>query len=169
MSQQPRAPLPDSWRHPERLAGTYAIPVSLIRKRLDLSCSMARCHLPGDDVVRLVPPLHGHLTRLLLVMGDRLRGHKQAARLLPDRSGTRNTGSVCPPLCLLTTPTCARAARARGAHAGPVTGARPRRGLAPLGASATLRCGVQRGRTRLASASGGMRYTGQSTPQRNAP
>jgi hypothetical protein len=73
-------------RH-DRLSVTGAITVSPIRKRLGFYCSMSPANLTGVDLFAFVQQLRGHLKRPLLIIWDRFRGHKKAARLLHDRYG----------------------------------------------------------------------------------
>jgi transposase len=68
---------------------TGAITISPLQKRLGLYCSVTPWNVTGDDVFTLVQQLRRHLKRPLLVIWDRVSGHKKAARLLRDINGYR--------------------------------------------------------------------------------
>jgi transposase len=93
---QGKTPIHYSWDRHDRLSVTGAITVSPVRKRLGLYFSIARWNLTGDDILRFVQQLHGHLKRPLLVIWDRFSGHRKAARLLRDLYGTRIHGAFWP-------------------------------------------------------------------------
>jgi transposase len=86
---QGQTPIHKSWDRHDRLSVTGAITVSPGRQRPGLYFSIARWNLTGDDVLRFVQQLYGHLKRPLLVIWDRWSGHKKAARLLKHLYGPR--------------------------------------------------------------------------------
>jgi len=79
-----------------RLSVTGAIPVSPCQKRLGLYFSMAQGHVTGDALCTFVQQLPSRLKRPLLLIGERCRGHKQAARLLRDIYGHRSHVAFLP-------------------------------------------------------------------------
>ena len=75
---------------------TGAIPVSPVRQRLGLYFPIASHHLTGDALFAFAQQLPRPLKRPLLVIWARFSGHRQAARLLRTRYGTRIPVEVLP-------------------------------------------------------------------------
>jgi hypothetical protein len=84
-----QTPIHSSWDRHDRLSVTGAITLSPVHKRLGFYFSMRPYNLTGDDLFACVQQLRGHRKRPLLIIWDRVSGHKKAARLLHALYGKR--------------------------------------------------------------------------------
>ena len=81
-----QTPIHKSWSSHDRLSAVSAISVSPIRRHLGLYFQIHRHNMRSEEVIEFLKHLRQHLKQNLIVIMDRHRIHRKAARLLEEKN-----------------------------------------------------------------------------------